>query len=668
MSTPDPTASKSLRDVRREQAAERRNLRNQRSLARERRESLDKARDQGRFVLKQNAVVTGLVPRISGAIDSWTGKRVPLSVEHPTSQFYAYTDFTSINIAIPAIRDDQELTVDFAADLRGLAYHEAGHILMTVPFLTILDHVMPLAEGRSPHARSQSLNTWLGSQDGLHHTWNMLEDQRMETAMVAQSRNLGRYYNVIVLTHVLNGDVSPRAYLLLYGRKHVDETVRVQARAAMVAATGEQVVQEAEAIIDAYQAAGTLDELWSCVTRFHKLTGGAEDLDDMDGHADGGEISDEDASKRLDRSQAPGTPEVEEGEGQDGDGHGQGSESDDDADEDGETADGDGEADDDDEAEGSAPSVADRGSKGEGSGGEGAADHSTGEALWNKEWNRDTLREAIRQAKQERNQDRSIIGDLRAFNEALAKANDSLPIKRIPVVGNPNPLLTHEATKLNRVLRNLMEQARAERAPSWQRNQRHGVLDVIRYKTRQAGDMEFFTEYAEGGDMHLPNMAVSLVLDGSGSMQPYNDDLATAAFGVKSACDVVGVPCTVTVYDTRPYLLWDQNDRPLEVPFDIVPCGGTDPKTTLDLLDGQMAGKDHHLVIIMTDGQWGGGWNTGKRTLTDYMVPHRDIVLFFWNTSMVGGPKGMEQCSTAEQIDTLDAIPQFLRRYILRAM
>src|SRR5947209_4191984 len=85
MSTPDPTASKSLRDVRREQAAERRNLRNQRSLARERRESLDRTRNQQGFVLKQDAVVTGLVPRISGAIDSWAGKRVPLSVEHPNS-------------------------------------------------------------------------------------------------------------------------------------------------------------------------------------------------------------------------------------------------------------------------------------------------------------------------------------------------------------------------------------------------------------------------------------------------------------------------------------------------------------------------------------------------------------------------------------------------------
>jgi hypothetical protein len=212
-----------------------------------------------------------------------------------------------------------------------------------------------------------------------------------------------------------------------------------------------------------------------------------------------------------------------------------------------------------------------------------------------------------------------------------------------------------------------MEEARAERAPSWQGNQRQGVVDVIRYKTRQPGDMEFFRQYADGGDMHLPNMAVSLVLDGSGSMQPYNDDLATAAFGVKSACDVVGIPCTVTLFDTAPYLLWDKDDRPLEVPYDVIPCGGTDPKSTLDLLDDQMAGKDHHLVIIMTDGAWGGRWHS-KYSLGDYMVPHRDMVMFFWNTPISSGPNGMEQCSTVQQLGSLGEIPHFLRRYILRAM
>lgn len=659
MSTPD----KSLRDVRREQAAERRRLREQRSLATNRREALDQRRRVQTHVLKQNAVVTGLVPRISGAIDSWAGKRVPLSVDHPARQFYAYTDFTSINISIPALREDQEMTADFAADLRGLAYHEAGHILMTVPFLNILDHVMPLHEHASPNTRKRSLDAWVGDQNSLHHAWNMLEDQRMESAMVEQSKNLGRYYNVIVLTHVLQGDVSPRAYLLLHGRKHVDEQVRVQARAAMVAESGEIVVQEAEALIDRYMAASTLDEMWECVVRFCKLTQGADDLSDMDGHHEG-EVGEGEASKRLDRSQ---TPEVGQGQDENDEAEGQGSESDEDGDDEGDAGDGDDEADDDDGDEGTAPSVADRGAKGQDTGGEGAADDSTGEAVWNRDWNRDTLREALDRAKKERNQDKTITGDVRAFNEALVRAGNSLPIKRIPTVGHPDPLLTHEATKLNRGLRNLMEQARAEKAPSWQRNQRHGIIDVIRYKTRSAGDMEFFTDYALGGDMHLPNMAVSLLLDGSGSMQAYNDDLATAAFGVKSACDVVGVPCTVTVYDTSPFLLWDADDRPMEVPFDIVPNGGTDPKSTLDLLDDQMHGKDHHLVIIMTDGHWGGGWHN-RNSLEHYMVPHRDMVLFFWNTAIGNGPKGMEHCSTVEKIESLGQIPHFLRRYILRAM
>ena len=658
--TPDTPSS--IREVRRDQAAERRRIREQRSLAQNRRDQATKQVTNRPFILRQNAVVTGLVPRISGAIDSWAGKRVPLSVQHPAHQFYAYTDFTSISISIPALREDQEMTVDFAADLRGLAYHEAGHIIKTVPFVNIVDEVLPLADGFSPERRERTMEALWGSKDALHHAWNMLEDQRMESSMVRESKNLGRYYNVIVLTHILDGDVSPNAYLLLYGRKHVSQDVRDRARIAFAAVQGEAMTVEVERLIDAYKAADNLLDMWQCVVKFsgivYKAGEKATTPDDLDGHNDDGGVSEGEASKRLEASNQPA-----DGEAQDDDGEGQGPASDDDGDDEADGDEGDDEADEGEDDQDGVGSTADRSRKGEGSDGNGAADHSSGEAVWN----RDVVRDAIRKGKDERNNDRTIVGDVRAFNEALAKAGSSLPIKRIPVIGNPDPAVTFEANKLNRALRNLMDQARAERAPSWQQNQRSGVLDVIRYKTRQAGDMEFFRSYADGGDMHLPNMAVSLVLDGSGSMYSYGEALAQAAFGVKSACDVIGVPCTVTVYDTDAYLLWDKDDRPIDVPLDVIPGGGTDPKAALDLLDSQMADKDHHLVIIMTDGAWGGRWHK-QLSLAHYMVPHRDMVLFFWNTSTASGPQGMEACSTTARINSLDEMPNFLRRYIMRAL
>src|SRR5215831_11176068 len=113
--TPDTDhyRNRGLRDVRRQQAAERRALRDQQSAARQRRDDARKKMESRQVVIQSNALVKALVPRISGAIDSWAGKRVPLRVQHPAWQFRAYTDFTSITIDIPALREDQEMTLDF---------------------------------------------------------------------------------------------------------------------------------------------------------------------------------------------------------------------------------------------------------------------------------------------------------------------------------------------------------------------------------------------------------------------------------------------------------------------------------------------------------------------------------------------------------------------------
>jgi hypothetical protein len=499
----------------------------------------------------------------------------------------------------------------------------------------------------------------------------------MESAMVRQSVNLGRYYNVIVLTHVLAGDATPNAYLLLYGRKHVDASVRAAARASFLAVHGPDTTAEAERLIDVYKAADTLQGLWETSVHFARLMtqvrgeGGGDILEPVDEHGDGEPCTEgtEGKSKAgatpTDDDESDDEDEVDDGEGEDDEAEDEGDLSDEDGEGEDEGGEGEDAADDDDDAQdGREPTVADRSQKGKGHGDSNVgADESTGDP----EWNRDLVREAIRDAKEERNQDRTIVNDVKAYNEALQEAARSLAIPRIPVVANPDPAATFEASKLNRSIRNLMEQARAERAPSWQEGQRQGVVNVLRYKTRQPGDMEFFRDYAEGGDMHLPNMAVSVLLDGSGSMQYYNEALAQAAYGMKSACDVVGIPCTVTVFDTDPYLLWDKDDRPLDVPLDVVPGGGTDPKRALDLLDLQQADKDNHLVIIMTDGAWGGRWHS-EYSLANYMVPNRDMVLFFWQVSPGQGPKGMDACSTVQKITSLSEMPQFLRRYITRAM
>jgi hypothetical protein len=609
------------------------------------------ADERAQQIREHNAVVTGMIPRIAGAIDSWAGKRVPLTVQYPSFVFSASTDFHSIDIRMPGDAVD----LDFAADLRGLAYHEAGHILKSMPFPVLLDVVLPES---GPYQRRQFMEKVCGVNEQLmHHAWNMLEDQRMETAMVRESKNLGRYYNVIVLTHVAK-EVSPNNYLLLHGRKHVDQSVRVAAWKSCVESMGASKVEEAEALIDTYMQATDPFVMWESVVRFGRLVGSlpnADGLGSVDEHKDddgGGEVDDYD----LGNSAAPSDDEQEADKGS------KSGPGDDDASEDEGDEEGDDEGDED-ERESQMGDTADRRAdpQGERIDAPGAS-HSTNDP----DWSRQLVKEALDAAKEERRHDEQIVRDVRAYNEALHESRNSLPLARIPYTVDPDPTVTDQALRLNRALRAIMEQARAQTAPSWQAGQRRGILDVNRYITRQPGDMEFFRDYAEGGDMKLPDMAVSVVLDGSGSMDHAAQALAITAFGIKSACDVANVPCTVTVYDTDAYLLWDEQDQPLEVPYNIVPCGGTDPTRALDLLDLQKHDKRNHLVIIMTDGQWGGGWHSQK-SLAHYQAPDRDVVMFYY-----GGYgyniNGAETCSLVETITDLQEMARFLRRYLLRAM
>jgi len=127
------------------------------------------------------------------------------------------------------------------------------------------------------------------------------------------------------------------------------------------------------------------------------------------------------------------------------------------------------------------------------------------------------------------------------------------------------------------------------------------VLDPTSYKMHEPGDSDYWVDY-EGEGAHGHSLAVSVMLDTSGSMGGWMDQLSVAAYGIRSACDSLGVPCTVSTFDTEPYMIWD-NDEPI-TPVLIHDGGGTNPLEGLRQIKNQNAGKQRHLVVILTDGEW----------------------------------------------------------------
>ena len=581
---------------------------------------------------QHNAIITGVLPRIQGAVDSWCRKRVRMAIQMSGSSFFAATDFASIMIGIP----EDQVSVDFLGDLRGLAYHEAGHLRKTLPLPRLIDKVVD-ATGRPDAGTVQGL-----SEKALHSAWNVLEDQRMETAMVVDSKNLGRYYNVIVLTHVVQ-QFSPHTYAWLAAREHVDADVVEAARDMMVDAHGEAETERIEDLVWQYVETSDPVTMWDAVVqlaKFFQATAAPSmqtdehsfevqwDADDCAGDQ---ETLEESATPR------PSKDETLREKGSKGSKSDQASEAEQDE----------------------SPDMGD-GDEGDENGRETAsgAGNKPGQSFGKR------AKDALERAKDARNQDKNLTNDMRSFNDALHDTRNQTPLPRVPTSFiNIDGGDMAEAIRVNRSLRLLMESARAEHAPSWQGGQRTGVLDVIRYRTRQPGDMEFFRNEAPGGDMHLPNLSVSVILDGSGSMSHHVTKLGVAAYAIKTACDACEVPCTVTVYDTRAHLLWDAEDRPVTIPDSFCPLGGTDPTEALEVVDAQLHDKARHLVIVMTDGHWS-GWR--DKSLANYQFPNRDLVVLFWNThpTSINGLEGV----TSARVDNLMEIPQIVRRYLIQSM
>ena len=95
-----------------------------------------------------NAVSRGIVRRVAGVLAS--EKVTPAIQVQPVDSargevMQAYTDFTSIHVAYTPHSDKRLL----AATLRGLMYHEGGHIRWTTPYQTLVQQMVDTFLGGS---------------------------------------------------------------------------------------------------------------------------------------------------------------------------------------------------------------------------------------------------------------------------------------------------------------------------------------------------------------------------------------------------------------------------------------------------------------------------------------------------------------------------------------
>lgn len=138
--------------------------------------------------------------------------------------------------------------------------------------------------------------------------------------------------------------------------------------------------------------------------------------------------------------------------------------------------------------------------------------------------------------------------------------------------------------------------------PSWTARQQDGpLLDVEAFVTRDIGDDQFWID-RDGTGERGHDLAVSMLLDCSGSMENNLLNLGVVAYSIRKACGYFDIPCTTTLFGSVSQTLWDADDEPevLHLPN----MGGTSIGDSLIDIPNQRHDKRRHLVVILTDGSW----------------------------------------------------------------
>lgn len=600
----DPAARKLLTKSNRQIAKERANQEADRQ--RRVRKELDRGKARQRTneqVTRTNKVVAGLrstLALVASSYPEWNNDVSILvttesSSGYPHYQLSAWTDFERVVVEYPADRfvfrkdgtPDVEQNRASVREVLGAGYHEIGHCLYSEPFNT------------------------LGLGDEYQRSWNALEDQRMELAVTDVSPDISAYFTIIVLRNILSSGNPADAWLLVAGRLYLPRNLRQECRSAFAAQHGEDKAAEARSIIRRYCLALTVEQRASAVIDFDHLvrstssgvpaTSGKHRFTDPEGAKDeqagvrsiGQDRWDEDD---LDE-EAEASGQADDDEQVDGEGRGQdsgvtgtteGEPGTEEQDGDGGEADGTEEAEDGtEEADGEPTGPSTDGARGDGL----ATDGRTP-----LERIQDAVDEAVRDAEQ-------ATDDGGRVDDAIKSVAAAHEVGSLPYYST-NRLLDAagqaEALALADDFRRALEEASAYNTPTWQRHQEHGVVDPLAYRTRRPGDLSYRRSRVGDGSRGF-DISVSLVLDISGSMLHQEQALSVAAYGVKSACWELDIPCTVSAYHSRARLVSAASDEPR--PFYLNADEMTYITDALVACLDQREDRDQHLVLVLTDGE-----------------------------------------------------------------
>jgi hypothetical protein len=598
---------------------------------------------------RNNMIVGGLTERLVAVKNSWGLAGVDVCM-YPNRNVSGYTDFKKIVVnydnrlvgnvvtfrgevigdapTLPKMTDVELRNI--AAEARGIFYHEVGHNLFTVPLPDLLSLAKDsgvaiphtFAHVVHPENRANSADPSKDLWDihrGFKRAWNILEDQRMEMSLMDESPYLANYLTVTVLRLILgSNNTLGSEWALVAGRDYLPDSVRQKARddwdrnltSRYTSATADEV----QDVVQTYCTAKDVGTMIECILEMISMTD-SMDIQPTNPH-DGLGRSDSTSSGKKDDAEGLVREAGEKAA------NAQASKKDPKPSKGTSVS----KSDEDDENESD--------DEGDGSGGdsdEGVDSDVNGSGCSNKgqssppqEYHtlREETREALENALDNLKDDKTLTDDVASINDTYNGDEGMLGIHE-KITTNEDEEAIAKASKIIAGIEEAFRLATQDCAPQWEGQQRRGVLEPIRYRTRQPGDIEVFRNMNDSGNPGT-DIAVSLFLDISGSMFGTGESLGAAAWAVKTACQNLEIECDVTLFDEGAYKMWSTVDSPTFIP-NIGSGGCTDPTLAFEAILSEERNKKHHLVMVLTDGEW------GEVVMGDYRHANTRSAVFFYN-------------------------------------
>jgi hypothetical protein len=545
----------------------------------------------------------------------------------------AYTDFQSIRIRIDTTRYNTDDPVSMARllnDVKAIVYHEGGHMLFTHKFYDVCKEVhskLGISYNEWGNFTASRKFTGNALQFGLTNgvidvptfktytdntppismimrAWNILEDQRMETAVVNTSPVMARYLSPLVLANVATPGKEEMAWPWVIGRKYLPKKARDVFRDLALATKAAPLIPRMEEIVMQYRRSNDVHEMYDLCVEFAEymfvwlaqFSGKGQQPNNPGEH---GQYPGQDNGRANKVVPVP-NPDDYESDGQP-------------------------------IAESTNPSTQPNDEKDSGCGdkdenGKSDADNESSEdgagpaGQEQATANRDT-NASLRDIRDELS--RKIMDSTKGaeVNEFMADVHTATSAFVVP--DQTRQLMNTEerqrSIEVNNRMRDVLDKLVSHDDPSWTFYQDTGVLDPVGYKLAEPGDFNYWSDLS-GEGRTTQNLSVTLLLDTSGSMGADDTELSVAAMGIRKACEHLGILCTVMTFNDQVRMVVEGTDNTDYVR--VAANGGTEIFNAMQTINHYRYAKDFQLVVVLTDGDW-----SDVKDLRTWSSPGRHIML-----------------------------------------